>query len=200
MKDQSMRLFYSLSLAVLLVFSSGAALAQGGPRGQERHGGHGMPGHEQGMDQRLNSVRMFKLVELLNLDEEKAAKLAVMMKKHREKIMPLMTKFKDIEDRLRAETENEKQDAKELNKLISSYRDTANNIHKEREDNTEQVLSILTPEQKGKYLLFQESFPREFKEKMREFMKRNIDKFKKNTKRPGNKVKEDPKADETESD
>lgn len=195
MKSSQMKILNFLSLALLLVLFAGKAWAQGGRGPMDRP----VKGHEGRFDQRLNAIKMYKLVELLNLDEEKAAKLAIVMKVHREKVAPLMDKFKGIEDKMRDETDKKNPDLKELEKLISSYLDTAKSLQKEREGNQEQVLSILTPVQKGKYLLFHERFPREFRGNMRDFMMRNIHKFKDKLKNVWPEKKEGPQADETKS-
>lgn len=108
--------------------------------------------------ERIEMVRMWKLTRELNLDEKKAAKLFPLLNRYDQKRWDLGREYKkllfDLRDALKEEKSDEKKVA-EIVANIESHFVTQENLRKEELKDLKEILSI---QELGKYLIFQEQF------------------------------------------
>jgi Spy/CpxP family protein refolding chaperone len=151
-----------LSLTLLLVAGSVAA---------QNHFGRGFGDFDKrGMHRRnLENLRLLKLFEVLDLDDEQNAQFIAAYSKFRNNSREIKEK---VENEVNSLAEYLKQEDKSndiiLKKvdLIVSYKEE---FEQERKKFFEEIKGIITPEQLGKMTVFHERFEREMLEKVRGF-------------------------------
>lgn len=120
----------------------------------------------------LEQFRMLKLLELLDLNEEQEMKFLVEFRALREKQVVLQKERQDAVTRLaeglRADTLNEEQIGRLTNRIFELRRTYA----AESEGFYERVRPMLTAEQAGKLVVFQERFEYELLDQVRSFRER----------------------------
>ncbi|MBI5043117.1 MAG: hypothetical protein HZC10_04660 [Nitrospirae bacterium] len=122
--------------------------------------------------ERIETLRMWRLTEAINLDEKSSAKL-----------FPLLKKF----DKKRAEVENaQREGMRELRQLLKEKRETQlkgllerlEKSHKElqklKEEEWVELKNILTIEQQAKFIIFQQEFDRDIRKIIAEARERKM--------------------------
>ncbi len=149
----------SLPLALILWLAAGflpAALAQ-----QEEEG-------KRPALERLNEIRRIKLIEFLNLKEEQSVRYFTREKDFRAAERDLFSRRKALIDQLDGMV---KDDAGEpdIQKKMEEIADVDQKILSSRWDFTKKCADILTPQQVGKLVVFEQRFQEEVRKAMREF-------------------------------
>ena len=120
--------------------------------------------------ERIETLKMWKLTEVLELSDEQAAKL-----------FPAMTSFRKTQDSLRQEMAkyidqlrdaiHNNADSSEISDIISEITDVRNAQLRNESDFYGKLKEILTIEQQGKYFLFEVDFHRKMMDLIRDFHK-----------------------------
>ena len=117
--------------------------------------------------ERLDKFRKMRLVEELKLNEEDAVRFFAKQSAHEDKVHAIMKSRNDaldgIDNALRGK--NEKGD---LQKLTGEVLAKDQEMFQERQRWQEELRKFLTPEQFGKYLVFERNFGRQVRDAMEE--------------------------------
>jgi Spy/CpxP family protein refolding chaperone len=137
--------------------------------------------HEEGMGRRrspmkkIEELEKVKLLDVLNLDEATSAKLFTRRNQNR-------TKIWDIEDKINNDLQNiefeikkgKDEDVNKIQKMNEEYLNLSMEVEKEKLNFLRSLSDILTPEQIGKYIVFERKFRDEIRDLlMKERIKRN---------------------------
>lgn len=125
--------------------------------------------------ERIETLRMWRLTEALNLDEKSSAKL-----------FPLLKKF----DKKKAEVENaQREGMRELRQLLKEKRETQlkgllerleknhKDLQKLKEEEWVELKNILTIEQQAKFIIFLQEFNKEVRRLVAEAREKRHEKF-----------------------
>lgn len=125
--------------------------------------------NQEEMHKRFEQLKLIKLLELLNLDEENEAKFISLYRKHHKDMKELMKTRDDLLRDLRKLVGSQSDDKKSYEELFEKL----NNIEIKRIELTHsyfnKVKSVLTHEQMGKMYIFHARFGPELMGKIREF-------------------------------
>jgi len=147
---------FMLSLAIFIATQSLLAQPQG-PRQGPRAG-------------RLEEFRKMRLVEVLKLKEDEAVRFFAKQSAHEDKIKELMKARNDALDDI-DKTVREKGDAKGIQKSSGDVLDADQKIFAERQRYQEELKNFLTPEQFGKFLVFERNFEHHMREAMQDMFR-----------------------------
>ena len=113
---------------------------------------------------RFNEFRKMKLIEVLKLNEEDAARFVAKESAHEDATRKLMTQRNDLLDdirkSLRDNKDKDKGDAKDLTKPVDQVLDLDQQIFKERQRYQEEMRKFLSPEKFARFLVFEREFGR----------------------------------------
>ncbi len=117
---------------------------------------------------KLRLMRMWKLTEYLNLDEETGAKLFPVLNRYDDQRLALNEErvgmLKDIKEELNKETPDEKK----LGEFLAKSEELHLKMEKLNQDEWNELKKVLSVKQQAKMLLFYRSFDRELYRMMRE--------------------------------
>ena len=117
----------------------------------------------------LENLRLLKLLEVLNLNENQNDQFISAFSKFRNASKSIQEKIEtdvtDLSDYLKDENKSDDVILKKVDEIVKMKEE----IEKERKDFFENTKNILTAEQLGKMMVFQERFEREMLEKVRGF-------------------------------
>ena len=152
--------FFIQYFALLILAVTVASSQPFGPPG----GGHPGPGHE-----RVQRFKKMRLIEVLKLNEDESVRFFAKQNAHEEKVRDMIksrnTAIDEIETKVR-----DKADAKELQKLSTSVMEIDDKVFAERKRFQDEIRNFLTPEQFGKFLVFERNFEHRLRESMDEMM------------------------------
>jgi Spy/CpxP family protein refolding chaperone len=151
-----------LALVLVMAFSIGllAGTALGCQQGKEGSN----PGCEEHMrktQERIMTLRLWKLMEALSLDEEMSLKLFPVIKKYEQRSEELWNSKRGDMDALRAALEAD--DEAGIEKALNRVEETRSALHELKEAKSQELKDILTVKQQAQYMLFEKSFRREIK-------------------------------------
>jgi hypothetical protein len=124
---------------------------------------------------KIEELEKIKLLDVLNLDEATSAKLFTRRNLNR-------TKIWDYEDKINFDLQNiefeikkgKDKDVSKIQKLNEDYFNLSMEVEKEKLSYLRSLSDILTPEQIGKYIVFERKFREEIRDLlMKERIKRN---------------------------
>jgi len=124
---------------------------------------------------KIEELEKIKLLDVLNLDEATSAKLFTRRNLNR-------TKIWDYEDKINIDLQNieseikkgKDKDVSKIQKLNEDYFNLSMEVEKEKLSYLRSLSDILTPEQIGKYIVFERKFREEIRDLlMKERIKRN---------------------------
>lgn len=132
-----------------------------------------MPGWGQrGMGpERLERYKRMRLIEVLELNEEDAAKFVAKHKKHQNIMHELMQERMKIIDELEQSLRDKSRDNKKVENLFARLDESDQKMFNERKRYQADIKSMLTTEQMVKFYVFDRNFNRELREAV-EQMKR----------------------------
>lgn len=134
--------------------------------------GHDYEIQKRPRPERLEKFRKMRLVELLKLDEEESVRFFAKQNAHENKTRELMQKRNDLIDMIEKNIK-EKGNTNELMKLADEAMKIDKDIFAERQRFQEEIRKLLTPEQFGKFIVFERDFGKQVREAMQE-MRRGI--------------------------
>ena len=120
---------------------------------------------------KIEELEKIKLLDVLNLNEATSVKLFTRRNQNR-------TKIWDIEDKINEDLQNieleikkgKDMDVSKIQKLNEDYCNLSMDVEKEKMSFIRSISDILTPEQIGKYIVFE----RRFREDIRELLMKRI--------------------------
>ena len=121
-------------------------------------------GPGQGPLRKIEELERVKLIEALNMDEQTTLKFFARRNQYRQKQFQLFQNSNELLGKLDTEVNKEKPDKGDIQKLIKEYLETQHKISNNRENFVKSIMAILTPEQTGKYLVFERKFRDEIRE------------------------------------
>jgi Spy/CpxP family protein refolding chaperone len=116
---------------------------------------------------RFETLRQVKMIEALELDEETAARLTVVYRRHQERNRQRM---EELDERISAleEALESGASAEEIGELRSAFEVAQEAIHTGRMQLFRDAEEILTPRQVAELIVFERNFTREMRTLMRE--------------------------------
>jgi len=119
----------------------------------------------RGAMKKIEELEKIKILDVLNLDEATSVKFFTRKNQSRDKIFNYEDKINDILNNIDAEVKkgNDK-DANKIQKLNDDFVNTSIEIEKERMNFIRSLNDILSPEQIGKYIVFEKRFREEIRD------------------------------------
>jgi Spy/CpxP family protein refolding chaperone len=150
-----MNLSRTIAIALLLCCTE---LAAGQPS---------MPSPDQRPMERIERLRKVRLIEMLDMKEDQSIRFFARMNDHEKVRRELKRQKVEVLDRIERLVRNHADDA-EFEKEYPGVRAIDAKLAEENWNFFDSLKDILTPEQRGKYLLFERHFEVELREAMRE--------------------------------
>lgn len=149
----------------------GKIFAQQVPGGSGRRRGPGMrPPMDSGVQRKhIEQLRMLKLLEVLDLNEDQEPKFLMAFKGLRKRMRELDDGKQRIIEKLSEELKSNKPEARRINALVDSTLAIESGKRESMEKFVETSRGILSPVQVGRLLVFTERFEYELLERVREF-------------------------------
>jgi Spy/CpxP family protein refolding chaperone len=122
------------------------------------------------VQERLRTMRMWRLTALLNLDEATAQRLFPLLHRYDEQLSPLQRQQGDIMVRMRAELQTTRPDPAKLNQAIDELLRLRAQIGAIEAERTREVRKILTPVQQARLVLALPRIERELRGRVRRAM------------------------------
>lgn len=144
------------SLLAVLLSCAGLAFAQ-----------PAMPPPDQRPLERIERLRKVRLIEMLDLKEDQSVRFFARMNDHDKVRRDLKRQKAEVLDRIERLVRNHAND-QEFEKEYPEVRAIEGKLVEENWNFFDSLKDILTPEQRGKYLLFERHFEVELREAMRE--------------------------------
>jgi len=134
-------------------------------------GGPGMPGRPEMERQRrhLEQLRMLKLLEVLDLGDAQEQKFLDAFRKMRQAMKAADENKREVVDTLSQLLQAATHDDRQINRLVDSVVVLEGQKRETMTSFVTQARAILTAEQMGKLLVFQENFDYQLLERVREF-------------------------------
>ena len=143
-----------LILTATLIMVAGLAFAQPGHRGMDRPWRHG----DQHPREMVQSFRLFKLTEALNLSEDQTVKIfpliADMNQQHEEAQEAMQEKMKELRELLGEDKVN----TRKASALALQIHEMRGEMQAKMHDHQGQLLDLLDDEQKAEFMLFNHQF------------------------------------------
>jgi hypothetical protein len=120
---------------------------------------------------KIEELEKIKLLDVLNLDEATSVKLFTRRNQNRTKIWDIEDKINEVLQNIELEVKKGKDmDVSKIQKLNEDYCNLSMDVEKEKMSFIRSISDILTPEQIGKYIVFE----RRFREDIRELLMKGI--------------------------
>jgi Spy/CpxP family protein refolding chaperone len=148
----------SLRIAALALFFGCVSVAAAQPA---------MPPLDQRPMERIERLKKVRLIEMLDLKEDQSVRLFARMNEHDKARRELKRQKGEVLDRIERLVRNHAEDP-EFDKEYPAVRSIDAKLVEENWNFFESLKDILTPEQRGKFLLFERHFEVELREAMRE--------------------------------
>lgn len=110
---------------------------------------------------KMHLLKMWKMSEYLNLDDETSLKVFSVVKKYDEENMKLMKNSHDAVKEMKDGLKDNAFSDKQLDAMIKKIRFYAQKMHENIQDRIDELSKILTKEQLAKYIIFEMDFRRE---------------------------------------
>lgn len=128
---------------------------------------HGFEGQKRQRPERLEKFRKLRLIEVLKLSEEEAVRFFAKQNAHEDKTHAHMQKRNGILDEIE-KIIKENSSSNELLKLSEATLNIDKDIFMERQRYHDELRKFLTPEQFGRFIVFERDFGRQVREAMQE--------------------------------
>lgn len=125
------------------------------------------PEEKEKIRENIEMLRMWKLLEALDLSSEQSMQFLPMMKEFQDARKSFADKRKQYLTELEKALESEEKDEKKIKENLEALEKVRKEFHKEMEGFFEQTKSILTLEQRARMHLFEERFERRLKNTIR---------------------------------
>ena len=117
---------------------------------------------------KLRLMRMWKLTEYLNLDEETGAKLFPIFNRYDDQRLALNEERVQVLKDIKTELDKEAPDEKKLGEFLAKSEELRLKMEKLNQDEWNELKKVLSVQQQAKLLLFYRNFDRELYRMMRE--------------------------------
>ncbi len=117
---------------------------------------------------RLRLMRMWKLTEYLNLDEETSAKLFPILNRYDDQRLALNEERVGVLKDIKSELDKETPDEKKLGEFLAKSEELRLKMEKINQDERNELKKVLSVKQQAKLLLFYRNFEYELYRMMRE--------------------------------
>jgi hypothetical protein len=121
--------------------------------------------------ERIENLKKVRLVEMLDLKEELSVRFFARLNEHQNVLQALGREKSELLDRLERLVRNEAE-AKEFEAMVPQVTAVDDRIGAEQKKFFDGLGDLLSPEQRGKFLLFERQFERELREAMKEVRQR----------------------------
>ena len=118
--------------------------------------------------ERIDTVRLLKMIDALGLEKETAAKLASISNKYCETRKSLLRNKKKELDALRQILKKGRPDEGELKKLVGRVKNLKKELTDLKQHQMDEEMNLLTHEQQARYLIFKIDFHKEIHGLIRE--------------------------------
>ncbi|OQX91838.1 MAG: hypothetical protein B6D58_06080 [candidate division Zixibacteria bacterium 4484_95] len=161
--------FKIIVIILALGFFTGVFGQMGGAWGQMEHR---KPPFDRPMQQqirkRIETIKIWKLTEELNLTEEQSVKFFPIYNKFEEELKATEAERRQVIEKLDELTITEMPSANEINKLLDKLEDLDRNINSVKEVYRDKLEDILTTQQIGRLYVFEVMFQRQMQEIVRD--------------------------------
>lgn len=158
-----MKLYYSVVGIIALIMVTQGVFAQGQRRPE--------PGDKPPQLERLERFKKMRLIEVLKLTEEESVRFFAKQSAHEDKIRELMKSRNEALDGIQDDV-RDSTDGKRIQKLSDNVLDLDQKIFAERQRYQNELRSSLTPEQFGKFLVFERNFEHRMREAMEDMIQK----------------------------
>ena len=118
--------------------------------------------------ERINTVRLLKMIDALGLEKETAAKLASISNKYCETRKSLLRNMRKDLDALRQILKKGRPDESELKELVGQVKSLKKELADLKLHQMDEEMNLLTHEQQARYLIFKVDFHKEMHELIQE--------------------------------
>jgi len=125
-------------------------------------GRNGMPS-----SQRLDRFRKMRLIEVLKLNEDDAVRFFAKQSAHEQNVQDLMKSRNELIDEVDSVIRNQ-DDVKKISPLADHLMEIDRKLFDERQRYQNDVRQLLSPEQFGKFLVFERNFGRQVRDALEE--------------------------------
>jgi len=119
--------------------------------------------------ERIERFKKMRLVETLKLNEEEAIRFFAKQSAHEDKMKELMESRNKALDKIQ-DIVQDKGDRKDMSKLTDDVLDVDQKIFAERQRYQNEIRTSLTPEQFGKFLVFERNFEHHMREAVKDMI------------------------------
>ena len=162
-KPRRVLVLVSLSLALL---APAGLFAQGPPHHPGDRSGH--MGERKKIRENIETLRMYKLLEALDLTSEQSTQFLPALKEFQDARKKFQEERRELLMELEAALEPQEVNEKELEETLAALEDARKEFHSESETFFEKARTMLTSEQRARLHLFEERFERRLKESIRQ--------------------------------
>jgi len=124
---------------------------------------------------KFDNIKLAKLIDLLNLDPNQTGLIQKSMNHNREQMVALRSKMKEATQKIDTELAKASPDPKQIEASVAIYKEILPKMSKAREDHMTEVLSILNPIQQGKFIKFQNEWPKRLRHNMTQIRERKME-------------------------
>ncbi len=130
------------------------------------------PGEREKVKERIEMIRMWKMMETLDLSREQSEKLFPVLDEYSDRRRDLFEERMHTMKELRNTLKGENPDEAAVQDLVNKFEKVHRSLEEIRREENEAVKDIVTPLQYARYILFQESFERELRGIIRDVRER----------------------------
>jgi hypothetical protein len=141
--------------------------------GQSVQGQPPMPPDDGKPFERIEHFKKIRLIEMLDMKEEQSVRFFARLNEHDKAKRDLTKEKMDVLDKIERLVRNHAE-GKEFQMLFPDVIASNEKILLEDQKFFDSLSDILSPEQRGKYLLFERQFEREIREAMRDIQRRRM--------------------------
>lgn len=121
---------------------------------------------------KIHVLKMWKMIEYLDLDEETGFRLFSVVKKYDKENMKLMRESRKSVHDLKSELDKQSSDTTTIQSLMTRIRENADRVHQLKQERIDAAGKILSIEQQAKYVVFEIEFMKEMAKMTQNAMRR----------------------------
>ena len=147
-----------VTIIIAIMFLAGLLTAQLGPPPGMKDG---MRTDKEGLRERIEMIRMWKLIEILNLTQEQSVAFLPIFNAYESSMDVEMKEVDELLDKLESELEADKPNESSIEETLDRLKSIRINRCEAEEEFQAQIEEILTIEQRAEYALFKRKFGEE---------------------------------------
>ena len=130
--------------------------------------GQGAPDKREMNPRNMDAIRIWKLTEILELNEDQTLRFLPLVQIHERQIQQAHKEMEAMREKVDLALEKEKLSQKDADKLINLYIEKQNEVHKIKHDFIKSLPKYLSPEQQLLYVGFESRFRNELRDYMKD--------------------------------